>query len=191
MVRRDREVAQHLQDVAAADGHAVDRGDDRLRDVADQAVERLDLEDAALGRAVVAGLQPLLLVAARAEGPLPGARQRHHSHRPIGPRQLERADQLVDRATAERVVTLRPVDRDPGQAALDLVEDIFHGLIVAGVPARRSADRSRSAAAGQYRLRAGVDPDASPRGRVLAEGGRQRPWFPQHRVLEIFCVSPR
>jgi hypothetical protein len=77
----DREVAHHVQHVAAADRDAVDRGDHRLRAVADQPVQRLDLEQAGLGGPVVAGLLALLLVAADAEGLVAGAGQRDHPHR--------------------------------------------------------------------------------------------------------------
>ena len=42
----DAEVAEHVKDVAAADGEAVDHGDDRLRDVADGAVQGLDVHRA-------------------------------------------------------------------------------------------------------------------------------------------------
>jgi hypothetical protein len=52
----DGEVAQHVQHVAPADRDAVDGGDDRLRDVADDAVQTLDLEGAPLRLAVRAGL---------------------------------------------------------------------------------------------------------------------------------------
>ena len=45
-VRRDRQVAQHVQHVPAADREAVDRGDHRLGDVPDQLVQIADLEHA-------------------------------------------------------------------------------------------------------------------------------------------------
>ena len=63
----DGEVAEHVQDVAAADGEAVDGGDDRLGHVADDPVQRLDLEQTARRRPVVAGLHALLLITAGAE----------------------------------------------------------------------------------------------------------------------------
>ena len=63
--------------MAAADGHAVDGGDHRLGDVADDAMEGLDLEDAGLGRTVVPGLLALLetcpVIADRKELDLPFA----------------------------------------------------------------------------------------------------------------------
>ena len=85
-VRGDGQVAQHVQHVAAADRDAVDRGDDRLGDVADQPVQVADLEQAALGRAVVAGLGALLQVAAGAERLLAGAGEDDRRRRRCPPR---------------------------------------------------------------------------------------------------------
>src|SRR5215472_10080573 len=126
MVGRDREVAQHLENVPAADAGAVYRGNDRLGDVTDEPVQRLDLEDAALGWAVVAGLLALLLVAAGTERSVPCPRQRHDADLPINPGHLERADQLVYGAAPKSVVSLGPVDRDPGHAAVSFVENVSH-----------------------------------------------------------------
>ena len=100
----DRQVAQHVQHVAAADREAVDGGDHGLGDVADHAVQRLDLEQPGLGRAVVAGLGALLLVAAGAERLLAGAGQADDADVGARPGALEAGDQLVDGAGAERVV---------------------------------------------------------------------------------------
>ena len=86
----DRQVAQHVQHVPAADRQAVDRRDDRLGDVADQPVQVADLEQAALGRAVVAGLGPLLDVAAGAERLVARAGEDHRLHAVVGPRGAER-----------------------------------------------------------------------------------------------------
>src|SRR2546429_7413999 len=52
--------SQDVQHVAAADRVAVDGRDHRLRDVADQPVQRLHLEQARLRGPVVAGLGALL-----------------------------------------------------------------------------------------------------------------------------------
>ena len=110
--------------MAAADRVAVHRGDHRLGHLADQPVQGLDLEQPRLRRAVVAGLGALLLVAAGAEGAIAGAGQADDADLGARPRPLEAADQLVDRAGAERVHALRAVDRDPGEAVLDLVADV-------------------------------------------------------------------
>ena len=103
----DREVAEHVQHVAAADRVAVDRGDHRLGDLADQPVQVLDLEQARLRRAVVAGLGALLLVAAGAEGAVAGAGEADDADLGARPGPLEAVDQLVDGARAERVHALR------------------------------------------------------------------------------------
>ena len=116
---------EHVDHVATADREPVDGGDDRLGDVADDAVEGLDLEHPGLGRAVVAGLGALLLVAAGAERLVAGARERDDADRRVDPRGLERREQLVDGAPAERVVALGPVDRDPRQPGVDLVGDVL------------------------------------------------------------------
>ena len=123
----DREVAQHVQHVPAADRDPVDRRDHRLRDVADQPVQVADLEHAALGGAVVAGLGALLDVAAGAERLVARAGEDHRLHAVVGPRGAERPDQLLDRAAAERVVPLRPVDGDHRGGALD---GVVHVLVV-------------------------------------------------------------
>src|SRR5947209_1976992 len=83
---RDREIADDVQHVAAADREAGDHRDDRLRDVADRAVQSLDVHRAIEGSARgsgtfgprgVAALAPLLLVPAGAEGLVPGAGEHH------------------------------------------------------------------------------------------------------------------
>src|SRR5207247_955717 len=87
----DGEVAQHVEDVPAADGVPVDGGDDRLGDVADDRVEVVDVdaEVGAGGVAVAAALAPGRLVAADAEGPVAGAGQDHHAATPVPPGGLE------------------------------------------------------------------------------------------------------
>ena len=73
VVGGDREVADQVQDVAAADRVAGDHRDDRLRQAADLDVQVADVEpaDALLGDLVVADVAVVAadpLVAARAEG---------------------------------------------------------------------------------------------------------------------------
>ena len=73
VVGGDRQVADQVQDVAAADRVAGDHRDDRLRSAADLHVEVADVEpaDALLGDLVVADVAVVAadpLVAARAEG---------------------------------------------------------------------------------------------------------------------------
>ena len=152
MVCGDGEIAEHVEDVTTADGDAVHRRDHGLGDLADQPMEVLHLEDAVLGGAVVARLGPLLLIAAGAEGLVACAGDCDDADAAIGPGALEREDELVDGATPERVVALGPLDRDPGQAPVDFVADVFqlvafHGGILlrsASIPEQRPAcDRPR------------------------------------------------
>src|SRR3954447_9230472 len=121
----DGDVAQHVQHVPPADGQAVDRGDDRLGDVADQLVQVADLEHAALRRPIVAGLRALLHVAAGAEGLLPRPGQDDRLDAPVRPRGAERGDELLDGLAAEGVVALRPVDGDDRDRPVGLVPDVL------------------------------------------------------------------
>jgi hypothetical protein len=106
-----------VEDVTAADGVAVDGGDDRLGDVADERVEVLDVDaDVVLGSVAVASAAlPGGLVAADAEGPIPRSRQDDDAAPPVPPGRLEGVDQLVDRMGREGVELLRPVDGDGGR----------------------------------------------------------------------------
>jgi hypothetical protein len=123
-VRGDREVAADVKDVAAAHGDPVHGGDDRLGDVPDHAVERLDLEPARERGPVVTRLRTLLGVATRAEGPVTGTGQGDDPDAPVGPGALEAPDHLVDGAAAESVVAVGTVDRDPRQPTRHLVGDV-------------------------------------------------------------------
>ena len=118
----DREVAEHVQHVAAADGEAVDHRDHRLGDVADRAVQRLHVHGALIPG--IAAVPALLLVAAGAERLVAGAGQHDHADRRIPVCVDERVGQLGDGLRAEGVPHLRPVDRDPGDAVLLLVQDV-------------------------------------------------------------------
>src|SRR5712692_6651011 len=128
VLRGDREVAEDVEDVPAADRKAVDHGDHRLWDVPDRAVERLHvhgpLDLGASGARRVAALTALLLVAARAECLVARARQHHHADGRVPARVRERLGQLGDGPRAERVAHLGPVDRDPGDAVPLLVVDV-------------------------------------------------------------------
>src|SRR6266567_4690158 len=124
VVGGDGQVTQQVQNVPPADGEPVDRRDGRLRYVADHAVQRVDLEQPALRRPVVARLHPLLLVAAGAERLVARAGEGNDADLVADPGPLERQHELVDGACAEGVVALRPVDRDPGEAVLDLIRHV-------------------------------------------------------------------
>jgi hypothetical protein len=128
-----------MEHVAAADGDSVHRRDHGFRDVADDTVECLDLEEPRLARAVVAGLGVLLDVAARAERLLTGSGERNDADRAVAPRRLETRDELLDRVCCERVVALGPVDRNPRQTAVDLVANVRESRGVDGATLRRHA----------------------------------------------------
>jgi hypothetical protein len=123
-VSSDGQVTQQVQDVPPADGEPVDHRDGRLRHVADHAVQRVDLEQPALRRPVVARLHPLLLVATGAERLLARAGEGNDAHLVADPGPLERQHELVDGARAEGVIALRPVDRDPGETVLNLIRHV-------------------------------------------------------------------
>jgi hypothetical protein len=109
-------------------------------------VQILDLEQPRLGRAIVAGLGALLLVAAGREGAVAGAGQADHSHLVARPGALEAGDQLVDGACPEGVHALRSIDRDRREALLDLVADVgqlFHRGLLSHVARARYANIAR------------------------------------------------
>src|SRR3546814_3259144 len=107
MLGGDGHVADHMEDVAAADGEAVDRRDHRLRNVADDVVEGLDLPQTVRTGAVAARLDELLLVAADAEGLFARTGQNDRGDRLVGPGALVGVQQLLDGPAAKGV----PADR--------------------------------------------------------------------------------
>src|SRR2546425_11670623 len=72
----------------------------------------------------IAALAALLLVAAGAERLVAGAGQHDHADRRIPACVDEGVGQLGDGLRAEGVTHLRPVDRDPGDAVLLLVQGV-------------------------------------------------------------------
>ena len=93
----DREVAHHVQHVAAADGVAVHHRDHWLRDVADHAVQRVHVHRP-IGRVPrrpsIAAVASFLLIAAGAECLVAGAGQ-HHDADVRSQRRREGVDQLL------------------------------------------------------------------------------------------------
>src|SRR6202044_2917149 len=69
IVRGDRDVADDVEHVTAADGVAIDGADDGLRNIADRHVKIIDLPQSVLAGAVGALLLHFPLVAANAERP--------------------------------------------------------------------------------------------------------------------------
>ena len=121
-LRRERQVAKHVEHVTTSDREAVDHRDDGLGDVPDRAVQRLHVHRPLIGR--VASLPALLLVAAGAEGLVARACEHDDTDGPVPASVHERISQLGDRACAERVAHLRTVNDDPGHAILLLVADV-------------------------------------------------------------------
>ena len=140
VIRGDGDVAEHVEHVPAPHRDSVHGGDHRLGNFADHPVEGLDLEESGLAGSVVSGLLALLLVAAGAEGPIPGPGQAQHADLAISPGRLEGPDQLVDGPAAERVHALGPVDGDPRQSPIHLVTNVAQILNLHGsLPPRRSS----------------------------------------------------
>src|SRR5207249_11801057 len=102
-------------------------------------------------------------IAARAEGLVAGAREHGDADRRVPPRVKERVGQLGDGDRPERVADLGPVDRDPGDAVLLLVEDVCvrHG----------ASDRSQS----DLRRRWPSSP-TTPRRKVSTQTTKMTPW---------------
>src|ERR1019366_4233695 len=111
-LRGDRQIAEHMEHVTAADRYPVDRSDDRLGHVADHAVQAFDLEDAPLRLAIGAGLGPLLHVATGTEGAIPRTGRDDGRHTRVNPGVFEGGQQLIDGPATEGVHPVRPVDRD-------------------------------------------------------------------------------
>ena len=114
---RDRQVADQVQDVTAADRVARDHGHDRLRQPPDLHVEVADVEaaDALLGDLVVADVAVVAtdpLVAAGAERLVAGAGEDDRADVGVVAGAVERVAELGEGLRAERVVDVRPVDRD-------------------------------------------------------------------------------
>jgi hypothetical protein len=95
---RNREIADDMKHVAATDRIAIDGRDDRLGNVANDAVQILDVE-AEVGAyriAFVAAFFARRLIAAGAEGAVAGAGENYRADGAISPGQLESFDQLID-----------------------------------------------------------------------------------------------
>src|SRR5207244_12376804 len=111
IVRRDRGVAQEVEDVTTADGEAVDHGDDGLGDVADGAVQRFHVHRARVRRACgawrVAALPTLFLIAARAERLVAASGEHDDADGRVPARVEERVGELRAGLRSEGVAYLR------------------------------------------------------------------------------------
>ena len=126
---RDRQVADEVEDVAAADGVARDHRDHGLRQAADLHVEVADVQapDALLRDLVIADVAVIAadaLVAARAERLVAGAREDDRADLGVVARAVEGVAKLGQGLRAEGVPDLWPVDRDLRDPVALLVEEV-------------------------------------------------------------------
>ena len=117
VVGGDRQVADEVEDVAAADRVAGDHRDHRLRQAADLDLQVADVEaaDALLGDLVVADVAVVAadpLVAAGAEGLVARAGEDDRADLGVVAGRLEGVAELDQRLRPEGVADLGPVDRD-------------------------------------------------------------------------------
>ena len=127
-----------------------------------------DLEHAALGGAVVAGLGALLDVATGAERLVARAGEDDSLHAVVGPRSAKRVDQLLDGAATEGVVPVRPVDPDHCRRVVD---GVVHILVVSHIS---QADMAQSPIGSPRAARRRVRPGRRPAGRDAHAARRRR-----------------
>ena len=126
------QVADHGQDVAAADGIAGDHGDHGLRAGAYLAVQVQHVQPVlARPRIYVAGLPPHFLIAAAAEGPGAGPRQDDDADFPVETGVGQGIADFIIGERGEGVHPVGPVDGDPGDAFRLIVKDflVFFGTL--------------------------------------------------------------
>lgn len=123
LLRRDREVADRAQHIAAADRVALHACDHGLGHVADRVVQLFHRQADGAAAVVLAFVRGL--IAAGAKGFLARAREHDHTDFPRIASPVDRMDELVAGASAKRVHLLGTVDRDPGRAVAHFVEDVF------------------------------------------------------------------
>ena len=144
VVGGDREVADDVQHVAAADRVAGDHRDHRLRQPPDLDVQVGDVEapDGCLGARLghVARVAAHALVAAGAEGQRTLAGQHDHADRGVLARPLERVGDLDQRLRPERVAHLGAVDRDLRDPVRRLVADVL--VVARRLPLGAGRDRA-------------------------------------------------
>ena len=153
VVRGNRQVANHLQHMAAADGVARHQRDDHLRHRADEPLQIQHVEPRRPALVLVARRAAHALVAAGAKGVLavrvrPRAGQQHDADGRVLARVGEGVNHLEHRFRAERVALVRPVDRHLRDAVALVVEDVLviaDGLPVHGKGGKYYRENARSA----------------------------------------------
>ena len=131
LVRGDGQIADRHQHIAAADGVAVDAGDNRFGNIADDALHFLYRQPDRTAPAVAAVFCVRGLVAAGAERLVAGSGEHDDADVTVPARLAEGLDQFFAGSAVERVVDFRPVDGDGGDAVRFGVDDVleFHGCL--------------------------------------------------------------
>src|SRR6266545_4342124 len=125
VVGSDRQVADDVQHVDAADRVARDHGDHRLGQAAELDLPVEDVEAAGARGVDVAVVAPHALVAARAERLVPGAGEDDDADLRVVARDLESLCHLDHGQGTEGVADVGAVDRDLGDPVPGLVEDVL------------------------------------------------------------------
>jgi hypothetical protein len=112
--RRNRQVANGDQHIAAANGKAIDTGNHRLAAVADGALHFFNRQADHAPATVAAVLRAL--VSAGAKGFFASTGEHHHANAAVVVSVLERVDHFLAGVGGEGVVLLGPVDGDGGNA---------------------------------------------------------------------------
>ena len=127
----DRQVADRRQHIAAADRVALHLGDDGLPALANHAVQFLNRQtDETAAAIALIGLRAAgarRIVAARAEGAVPGPGQHDNADIRILFGVAHGVEHLLDGVGAKRIQHRRAVDRDRRDAVALVVEDVLIG----------------------------------------------------------------
>ena len=141
VLRRQAQIAEQMQHLAAADGIARHQGNHHLGQAADQALQVEHIEPGQAGLIHIATIAAHALVAAGAEGPAPvGGRpdpaEQHHPHPGVVPHPGEGVAEFLHGARPEGIALVGPVDPDPGDPLLAPVKQ--HVLVAGGrLPVQR------------------------------------------------------
>ena len=133
--RRNREIADEMQDMSAPYGPSRYAGDNRLGEPANLHLQVQHVEVLHPRAVPVALAAADALVPARAERPVPRPGEDDHAHARVGMGVGEGAAELPDRLRAKGVVHLGSVDGDPGHSLRLVVEDVLVIAVRRGLPA--------------------------------------------------------
>ena len=137
IVRRDGQIADHMQNVTAANGITGHHGHDGFGQAADLLLHIEDIETRNAIGADVAAITAHLLVATGAEGFVPLAREDDHTDRGVVAAMIERILHFLHGLRTEGITDFGTVDRDLGNAVVRLLE-LQIGVIFDFVPDRNS-----------------------------------------------------